>query len=571
MLYNLSYGLKPPTANAELVARQMRLAHQYRNLLIEIERKRRERVEQAMAEQFAAVAQVEQRIAAAETELAELRRQVGAEHSQTRSHKTSPHLKAPIAELRQLLKDLRGQRKAARTQAFADPDFRQRLQAIDQEDHQARLAARAGCGCYHGTYLVIEDAMRGARKGAPPRFQRWTGDGTVAVQIPYGLPAEDFLAGNDSRARIEPHPTLPRWNILALRIQSDENRRPIWARFPIKLHRPVPDDALIKWVKVHRRRVGYGEHWQATLVVDASKAAAPMGSGDLAIDLGWRQTAAGLRVAYWRGADGHCGELLISAADQGRWTKAHDLRSIRDQHFNAAREALSLWLAARDVPDWLAERAKTLHQWRSPDRLYWLAVHWRNNRFDGDEEGYAPLEAWRLRERHLRDWEAHQLRKAVAWRDNLYRNFAAWARRCYGRLLVEDVDWRDLARRPAVEASEPDTAARLQRQIAAPGRLLACLREKLPTVELPAKDMTQTCHACGRVCGFDAAAHLTHACACGAVWDQDDNACRNLLASGPVAEPAPAPARSDDHATAYVGRWARAKAARREKASAARD
>ena len=38
------YGLLPPTRNAELVNDQMRLAHRYRNVLVEIERDRRTQV-----------------------------------------------------------------------------------------------------------------------------------------------------------------------------------------------------------------------------------------------------------------------------------------------------------------------------------------------------------------------------------------------------------------------------------------------------------------------------------------------------------------------------------------------
>src|SRR5271157_5906341 len=38
------YGLLPPTVNAELVDDQMRAAHRYRNVLVELERERRTRV-----------------------------------------------------------------------------------------------------------------------------------------------------------------------------------------------------------------------------------------------------------------------------------------------------------------------------------------------------------------------------------------------------------------------------------------------------------------------------------------------------------------------------------------------
>lgn len=45
---NFVYGLLPLDVGADLVADQMRLAHRYRNLLVEIERERRTRVRDAI-------------------------------------------------------------------------------------------------------------------------------------------------------------------------------------------------------------------------------------------------------------------------------------------------------------------------------------------------------------------------------------------------------------------------------------------------------------------------------------------------------------------------------------------
>ena len=42
------YGLLPPTTNAALVDDQIRLAHRYRNKLVEIERERRVKVRQIL-------------------------------------------------------------------------------------------------------------------------------------------------------------------------------------------------------------------------------------------------------------------------------------------------------------------------------------------------------------------------------------------------------------------------------------------------------------------------------------------------------------------------------------------
>lgn len=88
--------------------------------------------------------------------------------------------------------------------------------------------------------------------------------------------------------------------------------------------------------------------------------------------------------------------IVVIDEEIERLRHAERLRSIRDREFDAARAALLQWLSVTGaVPEWLREETATLDQWRSASRLARLVIHWRTDRFDGDQEIYERLEAWR--------------------------------------------------------------------------------------------------------------------------------------------------------------------------------
>ena len=190
--------------------------------------------------------------------------------------------------------------------------------------------------------------------------------------------------------------------------------------------------------------------------------------------------------------------------------------------------ALAQW--GDGTPGWLAERAATLAQWRSPARLAALALHWRDNRFEGDCTAFPELEAWRKQDKHLYDWQMFNQLRAVRWRDDLYRNLAATLRRRYKKLIGTEVNWREAQAVPQPEEG-PDAFARTYMRVASVGRLGQILKESFGhehVTSLPGPT-TQRCHACGRPEPFDKG-NLWHVCShCGTGWDQDVNACRVLL------------------------------------------
>lgn len=559
------YGAKPPTAGGERVWEQSRLAHRYRNRLCELELARRAAAEQVLRSHCPDLAEMHARVDALAAELEACRDRIRGDNQRIRGRAASPD-RDRAAQLKADLRDARAALKIRRAEAWADGSLRADLDAVDNAHVAEVKTARAASGLYWGNYLRIEQAAASMRKGAPPIYHRFTGKACATVQIQGGMSLADALAGSDPRFRLEPwQPSGPiaadpqsrrsgrgGWMLAHVRIGSTGRRRqPTWTTAPVRLHRLPPADAQIKWVHLRSRRIGTRQVWRLQLVLASAGGFAPAdraATGCVGVDLGWRLLEDGsLRVAYWVGSDGAEGQLALSAYDLQRWDKAEQLRSIRDRAFDDIRGRLLAWLAvAKDVPDWLRERTATLPLWRSCGRLAAVALAWRDARFAGDEEEYAAVEAWRAQDRHLYDWEASQIAKAMAWRTDLYRRFAATLSRRYATVALEDIDYKNLGRRPAAESKDVVYASR-HRQLASPGKLADALRQRFAArADVPAMNTTRRCHSCGHIESFDAAAELVHTCGgCGAEWDQDASAARNLLASasGEVVDDLPGVAR----------------------------
>lgn len=540
------YGASCPTENAGHVREQILLAHRYWNTLTEIERRRRDRTDEAVRQASPELAGVETRCGELDEQLQAARAEVKRRNALERRKRATPEEQAAIRELRDALKVERARRKELRSVLFADGSpAKQALEQVETLANAERKLARAESGLYWGTYLAVEQAAQSMRKGAPPEFRRIgvRGDfpeyGRVALQIQKGITVSEALRGDDQRLRIEPTEDGTGYTTVRMRVGSD-GRDPLWATFGVKFHRPLPDDARIKWVYLHREMVADHETWTVSFVIARKSGWSKPDtarSGSVGVDLGWRLVPGGLRVAYWIGDDGDEGELILPSRDTTRWAKAESLRSIRDREFNEIQPVVVEWLKNREST-WLHEHTPNLHLWRSSQKLELVVERWRSNRFDGDEEIFARCEAWRKQSKHLREWEVNQRKKATNWREDTYRKFAAMLRRKYRVVCVEKFSVAEMAKLPVAESNENDRAMRVYRRIASPGRLRELLTETAASVvRVDAKHTTMQCHACGELSGEPNPEMLIHTCSqCGESWDQDRNAAINLLsaASGEV-------------------------------------
>jgi len=593
------YGLRAPTEGAALVREQMRLAHRYRCTLTEIERGRRAAQRAALGEHGDLPA-LEMAAKEADEAIERAVRALKAAKAANRTRSVPPDLRAALTAARVAKRDAVALLREARRVQREDAGVVATREAIDATAAALRRNARAHCGVYWGTYLLVEAEDDAARKqpmydGATPndpRFPRWTGEGTIGVQIQKGEDAASLVDGEDTRMQIVPVPRTGRtegrrpkqFAVLRMRVGS-QGRAPVWASFPAILHRPMPVGSIVKKAAVHLRKIGPREEWYATITLDVSacEPARTLGPcGAVAVDVGWRVRASDtIRVACWVGEDGGSGEIALDDRTVSGLRLPESLRSQRDRNFDDARAALRAWLDARtDVPAWLTEATRHLAWWRAPGKLAALAIRWRAARWADDAEGYDALERWRYHDRHLWQWESDQREGALRHRREQYRVVAARLGHRYGHLVIEKFDKRVFARLPAPESPETiNETARSNRHLVAVSELVGSLRNVFGslTSEICPVDSTHECAVCGTVDDFDAAARVNHACsACSTVWDQDYNAARVLLArylrerSG--GAPDPVTARGDEIANdskpPKESRWAKAKRAKVERRAA---
>lgn len=596
------YGLLAPIIAAESVAEQMRAAQRYRNTLVEIERGRRAALRRGEAQDPALAG-----LRAAEQWLDGQARALSSAIKAARANKRT---RSAPAELRAELRRVREQVKRARfamrlyRALVALPKMQQQRDRINDLAATLRRSARAHCGVYWGTYLLIESADAAARKqplwakGQPndPSFMRWRGQGSVGVQIQKGMDVASLkvdrrlqiAAGRQLRrcsgrgthkrcgesCQKKPGKGARQARVLRLRIGSD-GRDPIWAEWPLRLHRPLPVDACIMGAAVHLRRHGPRQEWSLAITVREPAPACPRGDQiAVAVDVGWRKLDDGMRVAYWRGEDGEHGELALSAYQIAGLHKAEGIAAVRDKAKNLMHARLKAWLKERELPAWLQQATAHIASWKSAGRFAALSLRWADNRFDGDSDGYAALASWRYRDHHLWAYESGQRLGAQRQRRDMYRCFAVKLARRYGVVVIEQFDKRRMNRLPLAEddANTQDQHLRVQQRIAATSTLCEALanafrRDAAGIVEANAAYTTRHCHICGSDLSGDPADDITQRCEQGHVWDQDDNACHNLLARYRERcgdGPDPATARADKQPKSE-SRWQRARRLRAEK------
>lgn len=598
------FGLRPPIEGDAHVREQMRLAHRYRNTLVEIERRRRAELRDidrvsAPAEYEAARAALE-RLDAAVDGVKKARvaaRSVAVADDPKRVLREARTVY--FAAVRQFLAALRVDKSDRRREAIA---------AVKERSNEAVRAARGACGVYWGTYLLVEAAHEkacevplwdGVLPKDPPFVSAQDDVTVVGAQLHGGgmTPTELFSGESqwlrttapDRRAwesplrserrffsrnapgarRDAPAPLLFRMRIGST---GKGNREPVWATWPVILHRELHPAAVIKEAKVRLVNHGRRDEWTLCLTVNLPEGTTRgrCGTGSVALNLGWRMLDDGsLRVGTWADEVGEHGDLTLSPREVERFGRVAGLRSVRDQHFDAAREALLSHLAATPaeaLPDWMTERTKTLGRWRSPGRLQALVRRWLAPmlRVKGDAPandgsaaappvvGHAEVRDWRpptdrpwelrdfarwaYRDWHLDEYEAGARDKMLGARREYYRVVAATLARRYGTLVVDDFDMREVAKRnDLTDDAHEVQAARTQRVIVAASLLRLTMVQAFVArggvvQKVAAQDMTKTCADCGALEEFDAAKAITHTCSqCGSVWDQDVNNCRNAL------------------------------------------
>lgn len=479
------YGLLPPTMAGDRVDEQIRLAHRYQNTLIEIERRRRDAVA-AIQRSHDTTAPLVAQEAALVAQLHAQRQSIAATAAAARSKKAvTPEQRAQTTAMKEQLRTVRAELTAARAALRDDASVGAQIRAVNESAKVESKAARAACGVYWGTYLLIEQALDAARRHpTPPHFRRWTGDGAVGVQIQGGMTVAEALAADDARLQLDltPQPVpgrsgKPRPRI-RLRVGSTETRDPIWAEWPVIYHRPLPPAGMIKTAKVVRRRLCGKDEWSLHVTVTQPVEAVTHTDAPriVAVDLGWRRTPDSLRAGGWSdGGDDH--DIMLDPSVPGELRKASDIRAIRDRHQNEIQAQLVAWRESMEtLPAAHGEALTFLPQWKSPARFAALARWWRDHRIEGDDVVVSALEAWRKRDRHLWLYETGARRSAVARRREQYRRLAADLASRYDVLVIERLALDKTIAMPLPESERENVPQGRRQQVqVAPSELRSAL------------------------------------------------------------------------------------------------
>lgn len=472
----------------------------------------------------------------------------------------------------------------------ADRILARALAGIEVRAEDMVRRTRSASGLAPGTYMLVEKAMD-ATKAKPgiPRFKEADGEGRIGVHFgDGGILVSDLFAGNSNHLRVEGaiprqslreknggSPRKPRESDRSVRIRVGSNGRdPIWAVFPIILHREVPE-GKVKDAWVLRRRVGIRYEYRFQFVIESEAFCVPSepeGKGICVLNLGWRNLPdGGVRVGYLLDDAGHEEEIRlpdvsfrvrregvpsqkISYSLREAIEKADSLRAIRDREFDLVRGFLVTWLEARSgtLPAWLVERVRYLTKWRATKKLVTLLRRWKAARFEGDEAIVAGLDFWAARDRHLLSWEAHQRSRRIGHRREMWRVLAVRLTRTYATLLVDEMDLRTFGEQPLPEEGVPsdEKTQRKTLRLAAPGEIREEIRRAgkkrgsrvIEDDEAYASQVHAGMsfrHRCGTLLVGDPRSSIYLRCEpCSEIVDQDANNCRNRLlwhASGGAA------------------------------------
>lgn len=573
------YGAKAPQQLKD-VSERLYLGHQYYNKLVEIEQSCRKRNDAILEKYSPGLAELKTEYAELNVSIKELEDAL-KKSNQAEGRKKR---KSPVTDLRKqrtaLGKSIRAKKNALRAVEYP-PEVQaleiayKALKASSNSKIRAKLKSelqqmQLGCGGYEGELVAsrmtaeasnkalynesplfwchknnLADAFKTACKKYP-KFHKFDYHGKLYTQI------QKKTLNLDTSKVFEKN----RWfyitgtgkKMCAWIRYASIGIEPVFMEVPMVMHRPLPA-GVIKGVSLVRRKCATKMKWEVQITVSCTyKSDATENNIAVGIDLGWRKTPEGIKVAHLIGEDGHEDVLILPKRFLDHWKQVESLQSIRDDKFNAVLFLLRSWLKSHDIPEWLQEATSHIHSWKSQRRLAGLIFKWRVNRFSGDvailhlldgslddsklrKSNIKHWNGWRCWDKHLYEWQENLRQKTSRWRLDTYRKFAAQLSRRYGVLFMEDAVWSSTMRKSNAEDASNDIIKGGQR-IASPGLLRKILESRFTLAKrVKHKGTTSDCSDCGQ--WNDIGAKSTYRCTeCGLTIDRDANACLNILRRG---------------------------------------
>lgn len=567
------YGLRPPLNWDADCDREMQLMNRLWNNLVEIDRDCARKYREIRAG-YPELAAAEERVKSLAEAMDRVKSEIKAARARKRSKKYAECGDAPerLRALREAYAEAKAREKELR--GPATETMKPQLAALEEERKARVKEARQNSGLYWCNYNAVIASFDTARSKAlrektELRFHRHDGSGRMTAQIIGGLPLAGLLTGESNQLRLRAPESYRRGKNhgqveMAIYSRDRKPHRIVW---PIVMHRPIPNGAIIQEATITRRRTG--QKWKSAewewsisfLCRVPQEEPAQTQSGYCGIDVGWRLLNSGLRVAViatrkLAGEQASIENFILPEKDAERREKRHegfladeaymrDLQAkIGNRNNGIAQRLKDAGIASMPSGDPEGPLARAISALiHSPvihvRMLAQLAEAWTNQNPDWNPDLLKDLR--RIVYQNARDWGEIRARKngLIRRRKDLYRNLAARLAKKYKVIAVEAVDWAI-----AYKNSTLPAPAVTLRGLAAPGELLACIKQAAKKYGARIIEhegvSTWKCHGCGTMFEPKDKTQLIQTCPhCGLSWDQDRNAALNLLAEAESAGSAP--------------------------------
>lgn len=542
------YGLLQPVQNAEIVKDQLFKVNQYFNARLELEiasRKAWRETNETWAKADEEIVLIDEQIKTIVSAKNKRKSHLGYQKHLIKSERRFNPISADEKALAEYTIDekleitnLKNKKKTLNeTKKGARPSEESTVVIKDLVKFHEQLLRRQS-DLYPATYELVDDRLNQIKRSpqSDVKFNRFNGEGSLGVRFTSsgrgGICKDEIFSCQDTQIKMElihdkREGTDKARALVHFRVKSD-NRKPVWAIFPMVYHRELPNDASVKLIKIVARKVGDKLKYELHLTLESKAFIIPrkLTGKSVGFDIGWR---AGERAGFFSDVQNNTKiDVILPDGLKAKFEHAASIRSIQDKNFNEIKPNLVKWLSENmTMPERLASKLQFLHQWKSNKRLENVVWLWRKERFVGDEVIFPIIEAWAHKNRHLYQWWSNELQKACGWRKDFYANLAKKITVEYDTVYIENLNGSNMAKSKVAGGN---------RTIVAPFEFRQLLKVQSAKYgselkKVPAPYTSMTCFSCGYVNEKDESLAITCG-SCKLTYDRDENASRNIHQNG---------------------------------------
>ena len=540
------YALREPLNWGEDCTKQLRLANEFWNELVQIEENHKTAT-RAIINQPSELTDLNERIAVLRAEVDAWYEEKKERNRKARKKTDTSDLDTQIKAHKAELKPLYEQAKEARTQSIVDSkplldaQTEIRFAVIKQARQDAAAKGLWWCN-YNATVESFKAAVsRTYKEGGQLRSKHFNGEGRLTNQIQKGMTVEELFSGDKSQVQMVSEPWRYKgagenfkfsmkksYHIEICAFTQDRVARTV--KFPIVYHRPLPQNAIIKMVTVKRQKRFDRWQWFVVFTLDTREdIVLPSYCTDTAVvNFGWRKTEDGIRIAtvLRGGCINHViyPDRIYNKQLNGE-VKRGEMDDLTNQQIAWLKQLQLEWM-----PENLRDVVSTILSYKkiTGGHFEWIRRVWateaslRTDRQVTFKELEEYCAEWRLYSRNAAAWRQHiDDARLYFYRDEVRRLFQG----C-GRIVVNGHDMSATAMR---EHSTLPKEVQHQRVLTAPSVFRGTLLEYakkigMKVVEDKLKHDTCACHGLPFI-GHDRQKLYWPCPVDGRDLDQDDNFC----------------------------------------------